>query len=338
MELKKKDTKMLQGLSVLAMVCLHLFDRDYNGLFQPLIMIKGIPLSFYLGQLSDFCVFGFAFCTGYAHMLLFKERDFYKNRLKSLFSLLCNYWLILILFSLISILVGKGQYIPKDLVSFFKNFFLIESSFNGAWWYMYAYAFLVVFSPFLIKFIKDGNKCVIGIISFIIYTFSYYIRFKYYTDNLILMKIGPLGMTLVEYFVGAMFYKYRILTYLYNIWIKMNKAIRIFLCITTIIVLLYFRTLIVPSLYVAPISGIIVMIIFHFWNKPHIVEKIFLYIGKHSTNIWLTHMFFYLTIFPDLVYKMKYPLFIFISMIILTLMVSHLIFYIRKKIQIIHYT
>ena len=37
MELTKKDTKMLQGLSVLAMVWLHLFDtNNYQGLFEPL--------------------------------------------------------------------------------------------------------------------------------------------------------------------------------------------------------------------------------------------------------------------------------------------------------------
>lgn len=41
MELSKNDSKMLQGLSVLAMVCLHLFDRDYTGLFTPLLFGGG---------------------------------------------------------------------------------------------------------------------------------------------------------------------------------------------------------------------------------------------------------------------------------------------------------
>lgn len=64
---------MLQGLSVLAMLCLHLFDRNYQNLFQPLIFVGGIPFSFYVAQLSDFCVFGFAFCSGYAHMTMYSE-------------------------------------------------------------------------------------------------------------------------------------------------------------------------------------------------------------------------------------------------------------------------
>ena len=41
MELTKRDTKMIQGLSVLAMLCLHLFDRDHTGLFTPVIYLGG---------------------------------------------------------------------------------------------------------------------------------------------------------------------------------------------------------------------------------------------------------------------------------------------------------
>lgn len=37
MELTKNDSKMLQGLSVLAMVWLHLFDRDDTGLFTSIL-------------------------------------------------------------------------------------------------------------------------------------------------------------------------------------------------------------------------------------------------------------------------------------------------------------
>ena len=64
--LTRYDTKMLQGLSVLAMVVLHLFDSvDFQGLYTPLLYLAGKPVIFYFAQLSDFCVMGFAFCSGY---------------------------------------------------------------------------------------------------------------------------------------------------------------------------------------------------------------------------------------------------------------------------------
>ena len=43
---------MLQGLSVLAMVCLHLFDRDYTGLFTPLLFVGGYQYP----SISDNCL------------------------------------------------------------------------------------------------------------------------------------------------------------------------------------------------------------------------------------------------------------------------------------------
>ena len=79
--MSKEESKMLQGISVLAMVCLHLFDNlNYSDLFTPLIMLKGYPLIFYFAQLSDFCVMGFAFCSGYAHMKLFRQKNYYKKK------------------------------------------------------------------------------------------------------------------------------------------------------------------------------------------------------------------------------------------------------------------
>lgn len=54
--MSKEESKMLQGISVLAMVCLHLFDNlNYSDLFTPLIMLKGYP-------------FDFLFCTAFGFL------------------------------------------------------------------------------------------------------------------------------------------------------------------------------------------------------------------------------------------------------------------------------
>ena len=46
-----------------------------------------------------------------------------------------------------------------------------------------------------------------------------------------------------------------------------------------------------------PFYGLAVFVLFNLWEKGKIAEKIWLFLGKHSTNIWLTHMFFYLYIY-----------------------------------------
>ena len=333
MELTKTDSKMLQGLSVLAMVWLHLFDTfDYVGKFTPLVFVWGAHLSFYFAQLSDFCVFGFAFLSGYAHMLQSSQADYYRHRLKGLLSLMCSYWVILVVFSLISILLGQATYMPGSAGKFIRAVFLLDS-YNGAWWYLRTYATLVIISPIVLKWVKQSNPIVVLGIGFAVYCLSYYVRFNLDHSSWLLGQLGPFGMTLFEYLLGALALKYQVFTHIYKIWEKFPKAARWLLAVVLMLGMLYGRTKVVPSLFVAPVTGFVVMTLFHFWNKPQIVQDFFVFIGNHSTNIWLTHMFFYLYLFRGLVYKAKYPIFIFAFMLVLTVSLSMLLKAIENPIQ-----
>lgn len=327
MELTKKDTKMLQGLAVLAMVCLHLFCRnDYEGLYHPYLFIKGIPLSFYFAQLSDFCVMCFAFCSGYAHFVQYSQNDgvgYYKRRLKSLLLLLINYWIIILLYC-IACLIKDPSYIG-GIRGLLGNVLLYSVSYNGAWWYMWAYVLLVIISPLLLKLVKNFNWIFVIVIGLIIYTLAYYVRFKVTTDNYFLLRFGPFGMTLFEYLIGCVFCKTKCFSKMSKLWNIIPKAVRIIGSVAIFIGMLIVRTLFVQSLLVAPITGIVIIVLFHFWKKPKAVEKAFLFIGEHSTNIWLTHMFFYHTLFINLVYIAYEPLFIYVFMISITVALSYVI-------------
>ena len=200
MELTKQDTKMLQGLSVLAMVWLHLFcTYNYADKFTPLLFFGGVPLCFYIAQLCDFCVFGFAFCSGYGHMAGYGRGGFYKSRLKGLLAVLCDYWLILCIFTVISVMAGQAEFMPGSVRKFLMNAALLENSYNGAWWYLFTYAVLVICSPALLKAVDKCHPLVVLAGSFGVYCVAYYVRFRVETDNLLLIKFGPLGMTLFEY-------------------------------------------------------------------------------------------------------------------------------------------
>lgn len=285
-------------------------------------MLGGVPLVFYIAQLCDFCVFGFAFCSGYGHMVQHRSDDQYIKRLKRLLSVLCNYWLILLVFSVISIIAGQSAYMPGNVCTFIMAVLTLENSYNGAWWYMFAYMLLVIISPLLLKIVEKNHPIIVLEIGFVIYCVAYYIRFDVLTSNWLLLKFGPFGMTLFEYLMGAECCKLQIFTKVFAIWKKLSKPVRWIISVVLMAAMLYGRTKVVQNLFVAPLSGFIVMILFHFWQKPKMVQEIFLLIGRHSTNIWLTHMFFYLAPFNDFVYFMKYPLLIFMFMIAITVSLS----------------
>lgn len=333
-ELTKKETKMLQGLSVLAMVLLHLFctyeDADK---FTPMVYAGRMPLSFYIAQLSDFCVFGFAFCSGYGHMANFGKTGFYRSRLKGLLAVLCDYWLILCIFSVVSIAAGQGAFMPGSIRKFVMHVLTLENSYNGAWWYMFAYTVLVLCSPVLLKAVDRIHPVVVLAAGFAVYCAAYSVRFSVETDNWLLVKFGPLGMTLFEYLIGAICYKIQFMTWLRERWSKLPIAARWITAILLMAGMLYGRTKIVPSLFVAPATGSVLMALFTLWRKPKWIEHVFLFVGSHSTNIWLTHMFFYSVLFRNLVYKAKYPVFIFAYMMAITIALSVLLQIVQKPLH-----
>lgn len=59
------------------MLCPYLFNRDYEGLFEPLIFIGSQPLSYYIALFCDACVPIFASVSGYG--LYFKFRQNRQN-------------------------------------------------------------------------------------------------------------------------------------------------------------------------------------------------------------------------------------------------------------------
>ena len=341
MELRKCDTKMIQGLSVLAMVYLHLFDRyDYEGLFQPLFFILGYPLSFYFGQLSDFCVMGFAFCSGYSHMAMYQNMDlnqYRRSSWKRIVALYCNYWIVLNLFTLVSILVGQSSNIPGSIWTYLGHFLGLLHSYNVSWWYLFTYVVLVAISPAILQWSKRCHSMIILSVSVVIYFTAFLVRYKSGWDNWFAVQFGKIGMTFFEYIVGVVFYKEKIFTRLHlvdqKLRAKIGTAGRTVIWLVICALLLLGRTLIVPSMIVAPISGMVIIIGFVLAKKPIWLEEIFIFLGKHSTNIWLTHLFFYAAIFVDLVYLAKYPSLIFLFMMVITILISSVINEIMKVIQ-----
>ena len=336
-DLTVSDTKMLQGLSVLAMVFLHLFDRlDYAHLYQPLLYFKGYPVVFYFAQLSDFCVMGFAFCSGYALTKLYRQygkKKYIKSRMKSLFWLLINFWLILFLFTIISVIIGNGTQMPGSILEFIGNFTTVCVTYNGAWWYLFIYILLVLMSPIVFENFDKIPATAVALGSFLIYLTAYYVRFRMDGHGWLLEKYGTFGMTFFEFIIGYLCYRGKWIQKVKSWRDTKNAVMCSILGIMLVVGMLWLRTLVIRSLFIAPLTGLVIIFLFVLWEKPVWVEKIFLILGKHSTNIWLTHMFFYLFIFKNLVFKAKYPLLILTFMLGITIVVSKGINFILAKLK-----
>lgn len=196
-------------------------------------------------------------------------------------------------------------------------------------------------SKFINKVVQRYNNVLITLIAFVIYCICYVQRIKVvitFTNpvlNWIITQVALLGTSLFPFVVGVIFADKKIYSFIYN---KVNNInFKNTLCILGILFMIVCHGF-VQTLFVAVFTGIAFIVLFNLIDKPDSLDKLLYYLSGHSTNMWLTHMFFYMVYFKSLVFVPKYPVLIFFWLVILCLISSYLIklFYsnIIKKINL----
>ena len=164
-------------------------------------------------------------------------------------------------------------------------------------------------------------------LSLLLYAVAAYFRSYADVKNPTIVWLATFGVTLFEYLLGSIAYKARFFTKLSKIDDKLNASkpltvLKYAAFLLLYVVMLLFHSLVFGSIAIAPFTGAVIIVLFHFTKKPAVIERFFLFIGKHSTNIWLTHMFFYAVLFKDFIFIAKYPVLIFAFMLVVTVALS----------------
>lgn len=332
MELQRKDTQMLQGLAVLFMVFLHMFcNHNENGMYMPLFNIMEVPVSFYLAQLCDCCVMIFAFCSGYGHSV--SSSSTLDSRIRKLTKLYINYWIVIAIFISLGVVLGK----LSSEISVIKLLLSIPGLylFNKSHWYLSTYAILVLLSGAIISKTQKSPKVVL-LGSFICYLLGIYLRFYVNAGsdivNMYLFMIGAFLMTLFEYVLGVLFGIKKWLSNIYEVFAQVNKYVLWPLLLLTIMAITIVHGKFFGNIIISAFSGLIIIIVFSYWRKGKLWEQFFVSIGKHSTNIWLVHMYFTSYYFSEFVFKTKYVCTTYITAITISVIVSFAIKQIQKEI------
>ena len=335
MDITKRDSKMLKGVAILSMLMLHLFCRKENLPYTPLLWIGSTPLIYYFGLFGDICVAVYCFISGYAHYLQSSKGEL-QQRWKRLLRFMIPFWVIAVVFSLIGLLAGNSV-IPGSIKEFLLNCLTIKNSYNGAWWYANTYILLVALQPLSRKFVERCPAWLVILLTFAFYTVSYGIRFCGWgaCDSVILSwiitHVGLLGTSYFPYAIGMLFCKKQVISLLRQRLTAINvRNIYIFtvLMFTGMIVVHGM----VQSLFVAVITATVTIILLCVCPLPKRLISLLCYLGEHSTNIWLVHMFFYAVLFKGFVFCAKYPIPVFLLLLLSSLASSYVIKWLSKPI------
>lgn len=329
MEFSKRDMKILKGLAILFMLSLHLFCRkDVGGLYETFPTINGVPFVYYLALFCDACVPIYCFASGYGLFVSLskEENGILKKNFKRIFQLVINFWIILIMFSVVGLLVGKSG-LPGSLNEFLLNFFVISYSYNGAWWFLQTYIILVFSMPLVFKIVNKYSPTRVLVVTFIIYFVTYLQRIKHVVDlgdhAALIMFVNTIvlvGTSLLPFIVGVIFAKEKIYSKIYNRFFRI--PFKNTLCLLGIFLLVFFHG-IEESLFVAPFTAIAFICLFSLMDKHVLVERALHFFSGHSTNIWLVHMFYYSTFISGIIFAPKYPVLILAWLVTLCIFTSY---------------
>lgn len=338
----KQDAIMTRGMAIICMIVLHLFcrtGRDVLG--TPLLWFdENTPVVYWFGFFAEICVPIYSICVGYGQQYL-KEQNVLspKSNIRRIGKLMLNYWIVLGIFCAISFVFKVDDSIPGTVTDFLKSIVLLHS-YNGAWWYLNTYVLLLLIPSKILLWPVKKLEYHKGILCGLMLQIAWYFvkRFGILPD--ISIEVGIVTFLEKELinligilpyiWIGAFICKGKVLE-------KINRLMGTYIsikCHNCVILsfglVLFVFTNMVHKAVLLGVVSILSFLLFNLWKKSEYTKKLFLFLGKHSTNIWLTHMFFYSRCFRGLVMIVKYPLFMLLLMFALCIMTSYVIFGIQN--------
>ena len=316
----KEQTTYIKGIAILMMLFLHLFNRWNPGEYNALIHIGNLPLVHIMSRACN-PVGIFLMLSGYGLSYIYMRGTLtMKGQIKRLLKLYIHYWIILLIFVSIGSFVRPEVY-PGSLSTVIMNMTGISSSFNNETWFLFPYTLLCLTVFLIFKTIDRLGSIVSILLSGILYVASCYIISRYiapakaysawYTFVLVYFDV------LFPFVIGAVFHRYVHKGQGHSHFLKTHSLYAIIALVITFIVNCFFTTS-----AVAPAFEFIYVFLFVHISFNEYIARILQRLGKQSMVMWMTHSFFCYYLFHDFIYGFKYPLVIYVVLIVISYVVS----------------
>lgn len=327
----KEQTNILKEIAILMMLFLHLFNgSNLTDVCEPLLFIGSTPLVHIISKACN-PVGIFLMLSGYGlSYTYFRGKLSFNGQEHRLLKLYIHYWIILLIFVSIGSFVRPEKY-PGSLSDIIMNFTSISNSYNSETWFLFPYALLSLTSVWIFKCI-DKLGCVKSIIiTWILYMISCYITSRYIAVNKAYTEWYTYIITyfnvLFSFVIGAVFHRQ----------VEKGKGSIPFLHTHKLMTFTILMTLIIINFFISSAATAYIFEFSYIFLLLHltfngITKRFFTAMGKQSMVMWLTHSFFCYHIFHDFIYGFRYPLVIYVVLIIISYVVSIPISYIAKLI------
>ncbi|WP_297274032.1 acyltransferase family protein [uncultured Bacteroides sp.] len=319
LQLSYQDSMLLRGWAILMMLFLHCFNYHPQDTYFDFV-IFGNTLSWWLTKIAGLCVPLYCFLSGYG---LYKKYPYgYDYCFRKTYFLVKRYWFFLLLFYLLGVVFFNSYSI--ELNEILSNFLGYDTTYNPTLWFLLPYLIIMIVSPILIKWFKFYKMWK----SLIVVSVAYILAFFCLKMNSEGIWMIPVGIRVLlsaihlafSFMLGAIVAELGIprLRLFKNDIVRNNFVLFVFL-----LLLICFRALIDNSILAPPICLILIVIITNIRYSEK--WRIILYtMGKHSLNMWFIHAYFTYSYLGFIIYWSKFPLLIFLLLVLVSYIISAL--------------
>ncbi|MGH4139638.1 acyltransferase family protein [Clostridium sp.] len=345
-EFTKAHTQIAKGVAITLMMFHHLFrfpDRIQDVSYISILSFGNTSFEYLLGDFGNICIAMYLFLSGYGlYMSTQKKENFtLKDSAKKAMKFLINYWVVFIIFVPIGLIwFGDSTRYHFNIAGFMANFFTLSSSYNSEWWFVRLYIELLLLFPIIKRILKRDIKASLAIIlsCYIIAIIMEVI--PVIIPGLSMLKVNLLYLDIRNILFWQMSFCSGFIIAKLNLFSRINKKISSRKLDTksySIIAILTIIGVRIGSTYLFEFIGkgnatyvdfilappfLLICTNFIINSKS---KSIFSILGKHSTNMWLTHTFFCYYYFQDLVFLPKVSILIVMWLALLSIMASILI-------------
>lgn len=338
----KKETMKAKGIAICLLLFHHLFYSE-SRLINNEVIFNIIPenIILRLGLMCRICVWIFAFLSAYGLTCQYLQK---KNSesveefvFKRWFSVMKSYWFVYIIFFVLSFIFFKkpytiyeGRFLYGVLDFLGISDFFATPMMSAVWWYICFSQVMIFLLPVIILFCKKFGWISIGISFVGMQYLDVGIKSTYGGLYVIYLLVTLLGVICAQknVFDKIKFEEKNILVYVLKGTI-LSLVLAIFCYVRTKIVDMDVWN--IGSLINAFVA--LGVCIFSFkYIRIKKVEKILMFLGQHSGNIFLCHAFFYVY-YERYIYYTKNVFFSWLTLMLISVFVSMLIEYVKKVIK-----
>lgn len=336
--MNRKDVINIKGVTIVLMVVHHLFaykSLDSYTSVIPFFVLSGCSIEKILALFGKICVTTYFFLSGYGMAYKTVKNFYFRDCVKQCWKFYKIYLLVFCIFVPWRFIITNNDFNIKE---FALNLIGYYSTYNAEWWFFSIYIIFILLLPVI-------NKIPIKYllyISFIIMCSGYGIRFFFTRrlDNIMIANFLKgqewfvlYNLLLCQFAFCLGFWMARegiIQQKIVTLFRNMKIGMVIFVGITLVLLKWNIKggymldTLLVP-IYISVVITIIC--------RSNLLERVFSFLGKYSTWIWLTHTFFCYYYLGEFIYSLKYSLFIFGMTMFFSIMASIILEAIFSKLQ-----